>query len=565
MLIIVGGIIIIGQLTAGLLVLSYEKQPTNPYRLQTHFNDLMPHDPIGINDNQDFETQAWPGNGSESNPFIIEGLNITDFDSCISIIGTTAHFIIRNCFLRSIGGFSGFAVNFQDVSNGTVEDCTLASFGWWNPEGGDVVTSGIGANVQESKSCSFSRNNICNNGDGFRIDWSTDLEVLDNSVYDNRFGLHISNTNYSVFEKNQFFANREGIWIDSIDSCRFVNQTISSERTGMLIRFSRNLTLVDNSFTGCGIRFWGTRDTADLNHIIEGNFVNGRPIEYLFSRSDIMINGEIFGQIILAECNNVTLFGASARNATVGIQLIDSIGCIVTNSSSEDNKWEGIYLLSCYDCVIMNNTVLRNKYGVRVEGCEGLLIESNAFHSNFRSVDAYESKQCQIKENGIYNSSYCGIKISHSNGMTLNLNRIINSTIGIRVLYSDQILIKENIVYDCSGIGIDLGYETILIRIYYNLVGWNAINACDDGSSNIWDDGINQGNNWTDYCGEGWYAISGEAGSYDRYPSFLQDSDRPNVTQPACGNLAFTLILIVCIVFGSGAVAFVVLRQLRTQ
>jgi parallel beta-helix repeat protein len=558
------GIIVIGQLITGLLVLSYESQPTDPYRLQAHFDDLTPHDPIVINDNQDFETQAWPGNGSESNPFIIEGFNITNFDSCISITGTTSHFIVRNCFLRSIGGYAGFAINLQDVSNGTIEDCTLASFGIWGPEGGDFLTSGVGANIQESKSCTFSGNNICNNGIGFRIDWSTDLEVHDNLIYDNIYGMQISNTNYSIFEEIQFFANHEGIWFDNIDSCRFVNQTISSDSVGMLVRFSRNLTLVDNSFIGCGIRFWGTRDATDLNHTIEGNFANGRPIEYIFSRSDIMVNGENFSQIILAECNNVTLFDVSARNATVGIQLIRSIGCNVTNSSSKDNKWEGVYLLSCYDCVIMSNTVLRNIYGVRVEECEGVLIEKNAFHSNFRSVNVYESKQCQIKENGIYNSSYCGIKISHSNEMTLNLNSIFNSTFGIRVLYSNQILIKENIVYDCIEIGIDLSYETFLIRIYYNLLGWNTRNARDDGSSNTWDDGIDQGNNWTDYCGEGWYAISGEAGSYDRYPSFLQDSDRPNVTQPACWNLVSTLVLIVCVVFGTGVVAFVILRKLRS-
>jgi parallel beta-helix repeat protein len=547
-----------------LLVFSYDRQPTDLFRFEAHFNDLLPHDPIVINDNQDFETQAWPGNGSESNPFIIDGLNITDFDSCISIIGTTAYFIIRNCFLRSIGGFSGFAVNLQDVSNGTIEDCTLASFGWWSPEGGDVVTSGVGSNIRESSSCKISGNNIYENREGLRIDGCTSLEVFDNLVYDNDIGIQISNTNCSVFDRNQFYDNYEGIWFDNVDSCRFVNQTISSESVGMLVRFSRNLTLADNSFIGCGVRFGGTRDAEHLNHTIEGNFANGQPIEYIFSQSDIVVNGEGFGQIILAECYNLTLFDASACNTTAGIQLIRSIGCKVTNSSSEDNNWEGIYLLSSYDCIIMRTTVLRNSYGVRVEECEGVLIEKNDFFKNFKSISVYESEQCRITDNGIFNSSYCGIKIFDSNEMTLDLNRIINSTFGIRVLYSEQILIKENIIYDCSGIGIDLAYETILIRIYYNLLGWNTINACDDGSSNTWDDGIGQGNNWTDYCGEGWYAISGDAGSYDRYPSFLHVSDRPNVTQPMCGNLVFAIVLIVCVVFGTGGVAFVVLRKLRS-
>ncbi|MHA2303449.1 MAG: NosD domain-containing protein, partial [Candidatus Thorarchaeota archaeon] len=137
-----------------------------------------------------------------------------------------------------------------------------------------------------------------------------------------------------------------------------------------------------------------------------------------------VVNGDGFSQIILAECNNVTLFDASTRNTTVGIQLIRSIECTVTNSSSEDNKWEGIYLLSSYDCIILRTSVLRNTYGVRIAESEGVHIEKSEFLFNFRAINVYESEQCRITDNGIYNSSYCGIKISRSYDMTLDLNRI---------------------------------------------------------------------------------------------------------------------------------------------
>jgi hypothetical protein len=59
--------------------------------------------------------------------------------------------------------------------------------------------------------------------------------------------------------------------------------------------------------------------------------------------------------------------------------------------------------------------------------------------------------------------------------------------------------------------------------IYYNQLGWNtANNAQDDGSGHMWDDGVSQGNAWSDYDEVGDYSIPGSAGSVDSYPSLLE-------------------------------------------
>jgi parallel beta-helix repeat protein len=42
--------------------------------------------------------------------------------------------------------------------------------------------------------------------------------------------------------------------------------------------------------------------------------------------------------------------------------------------------------------------------------------------------------------------------------------------------------------------------------------------ATDDGSANFWDDGISEGNHWSNYNGSGVYQIDGSAGSVDNYP-----------------------------------------------
>ncbi len=65
-----------------------------------------PHGIIRINSDAEFaqiaQQEGWPGDGSESNPYIIEGYEIDaqGVGNCIYIGNTTVHFIIRNCYLH---------------------------------------------------------------------------------------------------------------------------------------------------------------------------------------------------------------------------------------------------------------------------------------------------------------------------------------------------------------------------------------------------------------------------------------------------------------------------------
>ena len=58
-------------------------------------------DSIEITSNSDFLNQGWPGTGTLEDPYVIENLQIISDRICISISGTTDHFIIKNCSLNS--------------------------------------------------------------------------------------------------------------------------------------------------------------------------------------------------------------------------------------------------------------------------------------------------------------------------------------------------------------------------------------------------------------------------------------------------------------------------------
>ncbi len=92
------------------------------------------HDPILIDGNEDFAAQAaaegWPGDGTQGDPYIIEGLEI-DLEKqgkgAIDVRNTDVHFIIRDCYLHNGGqawlnsNAQGYGIIARNVRNMRVE------------------------------------------------------------------------------------------------------------------------------------------------------------------------------------------------------------------------------------------------------------------------------------------------------------------------------------------------------------------------------------------------------------------------------------------------------------
>ncbi|TET07025.1 MAG: hypothetical protein E3J86_14210 [Candidatus Thorarchaeota archaeon] len=96
-------------------------------------NSRTPHAPILITSNEDFVTQAWPGFGNDTHPYVIEGLEITSEGSCIEIQNVSVHYEIINCSLSgtrnsengslTILGWNEF---YERVSSfGVISDCDI--------------------------------------------------------------------------------------------------------------------------------------------------------------------------------------------------------------------------------------------------------------------------------------------------------------------------------------------------------------------------------------------------------------------------------------------------------
>jgi nitrous oxidase accessory protein NosD len=143
----------------------------------------------------------------------------------------------------------------------------------------------------------------------------------------------------------------------------------------------------------------------------------------------------------------------------------------------------------------------------------------------------------------VLNSDY-GVTFVGGYQVDLLYCRVLNSTEGIMSQFSNRTVIEnctvafngrgidvdefnlDWLILNCSVVnntefGIGVGPHSGNMTIALNKIGWNTLNARDDGLTNYWDEGPGKGNAWSDYSGIGVYVVQGTAGSVDHFPAIL--------------------------------------------
>ncbi|MFX0150109.1 MAG: right-handed parallel beta-helix repeat-containing protein [Candidatus Hodarchaeota archaeon] len=215
----------------------------------------LEHDPIFITSNNHFSEQGFLGTGTNNDPYIIEGLNITAYGgSLISIRHTTAYFCIRNNLVNGLK-FPTEGIYLSNVMNGRVEN-----------------------------------NIICNNkatDGGIILESSTSL-IINNSIFDNNMGINVNGNNNTIVNNTIYNNDVHAIWLN-IGSC---NNTVL------------NNSIYDNRLSG--IEFEESNYNSISNNTLYNNtdgIVASASRNNLISRNNISYNnGE--GLIFLSESSN---------------------------------------------------------------------------------------------------------------------------------------------------------------------------------------------------------------------------------------------------------------------
>lgn len=393
-----------------------------------------PYGPIIIRSDSEFASQGWPGEGTEENPYVISGLNITSSSTCINISSTNVYFEIRDCLISSPEQSISNGIIFDTVTHGTVNKCVIE--------------------------------------------------------------LH-----------------KDGINLLESPYCTLINNTISdNSQIGICLWLSEFCTLTNNTFNGDGVVIYGS-SLDDYIHDMSENKVNNKPLGYFKSINSTIIEGDQYGQIILANCSEITVRNGVFIDGSVGIQLGFNTNCVLINNTANENQY-GIFLRSSTSCTLTNNTASNNAYaGFYLFVASSCTLMNNTATNN-EQYGFYllgDSNSCTLMNNTASGNA-CGFMLNFANSCTLSNNTAKENQYGIYLCYCNGNLLFFNRLFDNT-----------------------QSNGYDDGDSNNWDNGLH-GNFWDDYDGIGVYHVPGQAGSVDNHPyvfGSFEDTIPPIINNPA--------------------------------
>ncbi len=340
---------------------------------------------------------------------------------------------------------------------------------WVNITGFTIINNGenTGIRVSYSDHCKIQDCNFSNNSDGIYLYYSH-YTTLNNNNFN---WIKLGHSNYNIINNNTCNSNNyRGIYLSYSSNNTIKNNNCSSNKfdgielfrssynevknnkcldnyNGIELRYSSHNTILNNTMSACGLYIFG----LNLHHwnthtISSNNTVNGKPLYYWKNINNGVIPSGA-GQIILANCTNITIENQKTINTRVGIVLVFSSNNILKHNNCSNNQ-DGIYLFYSSNNMIVNNTCSKNRYGIYLE------------HSSYNTID---NNTCNF--NNPSNRPNYGIYLYYSNSNTIVNNNCSNNIEGISLDNSDLNIINNNIcLNDCYGIFLEFSKSNSVIN-----------------------------------------------------------------------------------------------------
>ncbi|MEM3342035.1 MAG: NosD domain-containing protein [Thermoplasmata archaeon] len=216
-------------------------------------------------------------------------------------------------------------------------------------------------------------NTLLNNGNGTNLTSSHRNQIRNNTIS--------SNSNYGI----RLFLSDS----NSIAGNRLFNNTIC----GILLSASCETFISNNSFCNNGILVEGNSLTYWNTHEIDtSNYINNRSIYYYKNQNGVIVPSDA-GQVILANCTNITVANLNITNTTYcAIQIAFSNNNTIMNNTVSRQQYAFYLIYSDYN-MIMNNTASNNSYGIYLFWCNYTHLNFNNLFNNF-NFSLYLSSSC---------------------------------------------------------------------------------------------------------------------------------------------------------------------------
>ena len=438
-----------------------------------------PHDPISINGNAGFTSQAvsegWAGDGTEGNPYIIKNYDINASSAHgIKIRNTNAYFIIRNCVIHDGYGVYPhyYGIYFYNVQNGKIDNVTSYN----NNYGVYLYYS---SNNNTITNCA-----VYNNSRGISLDSSSNNNTITNcAVYNNsHYGIELyKSSNNNTITNCDVYNNSHGIELQSSSNNNTItNCDVYNNEIGIMLGSSSNnnqITNCDVYYNSYGIYLSHSSNNQITNCAVYNNDV-GIYLPYS-SNNNTITNCDVYNNsfhgiwLYFSSNNNIT--NCAVYNNSRGIYLDYSSNNNITNCAVYNNYDNGIRLDYSSNNILRDNVLENNTYNFGVLGwdvsdyeqdidtsntingkpiyyiieqsglvfncfqtmstgylglisCSNILVENCTFTDNIQGLLLVNTSYATITNCAVYNNEYYGIWLDSSSNNEIHYNNIYGNT-----------------------------------------------------------------------------------------------------------------------------------------
>jgi parallel beta-helix repeat protein len=396
---------------------------------------------ISPKNNEPVVIQQLIDNASEGDVIIVPSgtYNETIFiNKSITLIGENkVDTVIDGMFPKIYSKGNAITINSDNVriSNFTIRNITTGSL-YPNNNCGIQINSNFNeiSNNVFSKSrfgifLNYSNNNKILSNDFTNIDYDgVYLDFSDNNnISNNNFstsssaGVNLNNScSNNTISNNIISGDRYGVIVDNkgYDN-KFYNNDIFSDWESFFIHGSNKSTIKGNFLNNNGICLSG----LSYNNDISNNLVKNKELVYLEDKSNLIIDYDV-GQILIVNCDNITVSNQNLNNVSYGLELIDSQDCIISNNYFNDISITGLFIADSENNVVTDNFFLNCSQGILISADRNI-IKNNEFIDNSqrsqRSIGMYYSFHNTISYNYlgdlvVYSSDFNTIRDNTFNG-----------------------------------------------------------------------------------------------------------------------------------------------------
>lgn len=300
------------------------------------------------------------------------------------------------------------------------------------------------------------------------------------------------------------------IFADNSDSLSITNCTIESDESPVVLLESKDCTVVNNTFTQSYITFKPYLDVYSYYnyaidfyvHNIRNNTIDGLFLGYFLNQTNVDLDLEDYGQIIIVNSTGFSLGPSTITNRTIQVHSFYSHDIQMTDCDILSYGLSVILLIESNDCSLIdchlagtnlwlhhskNFTLLRNIiqsetdsgytfiYGAYLYDCDASTISGNSlFGPMLEGLQIYSSDNITVTEN-VLERPYFGLIVDASNSLVAHNHISEGENNGLMLVRSTNTTVEYN---DC--------HVNSLTGRGYGLVVDDCVNCTVSSNSAVW-------------------------------------------------------------------------------